>query len=258
MSAPKINLLFVLGLGRSGSTLLGRLLDNHPDVAGVGELLRLDQVVDNADSKCSCGVLASECGVLTRQYVGIPDTVKRNYKKWTPALLNKVRENSEKKVLVDVSKTRSYRLAKRWSDPKCGFILLLRDPRGIFRSRVAEKDDLVVRLKFHKKWIKRYAGFARKRKERCLVMHYEDLVTDPEKSMREICDFIGIEFLPEVIAPESKVNHLAVYSGSSYLRGTGSLKLDERWRHEMRKEDLDCIEKRLKSVPLYNDRYFSK
>lgn len=255
---PKIHLLFILGLGRSGSTLLGRLLDNHPDVAGVGELLRLDQVVDHPGSKCSCGLLASECAVLTKQFEEIPDAVKRNYKKWTPALLNKVRENAGKKVLVDVSKTRSYRLAKRWSNPSCGFILLLRDPRGIFRSRVAEKDDLVDRLKFHKKWIKRYASFARRRKGRCLVMHYEDLVTAPEESMRKICGFIGIEFLPEMIAPESKVNHLAVYSGSSYLKGTGTLRLDERWRHEMREEDIECIAKRLKSVPLYNDRYFSK
>lgn len=247
---PKIRLLFVLGLGRSGSTLLGRLLDNHPRVAGVGELLRLDRVVDNPDSKCSCGVRAMDCAVLTRNFEGIPDAVKRNYKKWTPALLNKVRENAGKEVLVDVSKTRSYRLAKRWSDPKCGFILLLRDPRGIFRSRVAEKDDLVDRLKFHKKWIKRYAGFARKRKERCLVVHYEDLVTAPEESMRRICGFIGIEFLPELIAPESTVNHLAVYSGSSYLKGTGTLRLDERWRQEMRPEDIDCIANCLKSVPL--------
>lgn len=253
---PKFTTVFVIGVGRSGSTLLGRLLGNHTEVIDVGELMRLDQVVKDPTTKCSCGSLASECPSWNALIHGVPERVRLNYKKWTPELLSKVRENTGKKVLVDVSKTRGYRLAKGWREPDVGFILLIRDPRGIFRSHTTTgREDLKDRLKMHKKWINRCAAFAVKRKERCHVMHYEDLVTTPEKSMRAVCEFIGIPFEAEMISPEAKMHHLATYSGSSYLRGTGVLKLDERWRQEMKPEDIATISNYLKSVSIYRERY---
>jgi hypothetical protein len=255
-SSPRFNIVFVIGVGRSGSTLLGRLLDNHPDVVDVGELMRLEQAIEDPASKCSCGMLASECPDWNALIRGVPERVRLNYKKWTPELLNVVRQNAGKKVLVDVSKTRGYRLAKRWRDPNVGFIFLARDPRGIFRSFIENgTDDLMDRLKMHKKWLKRCAAFAEKRKDRCHVMHYEDMVTSPDTSLRAVCDFIGIPFVPEVTSPEAKLHHLATYSGSSYLKGTGTLKLDERWKREMKPEDIATISNYLKSIPIYRDRY---
>ncbi len=251
---PNFRILFVLGLGRSGSTLLGRLLDNHPGVVGVGELLRLDQVIADPQSKCSCGLPAADCPDWSSLIDGIPEKVKRNYKKWTPDLLNRVRENGCGDVLVDVSKTRGYRLAKGWKRRDVGYVLLLRDPRGIFRSYAAEHEDFSDRLKLHKKWIVRYAAFARRRKDCCHVMYYEDLATSTGESMRGLCDFMGIPFVDDLLRPDAKVHHVATCSGSSYQRGTGVLKLDERWREEMKPEHIGLISGALKSLPLY-ERY---
>lgn len=251
----QFNLLFLLGLGRSGSTLLGRLLSNHSDVVDVGELLRLERMMDHPSTNCWCGLPANTCPDWNRYLQGIPDKVKRNYKKWTPALLNHVRENAGAKVLVDVSKTRAYRLAKDWKDPKVGFVLLLRDPRGIFRSHVAERNDLTDRLKLHKKWITRFEAFAKKKKKRCLVMHYEDLMKDPASKMKELCDFIGIDFQEGLISPSAQNLHMASYSGSRFTRESKSLELDERWRQEISFEDISQISNALKSVPIYNNRY---
>lgn len=252
---PRFNLLFILGLGRSGSTLFGRLLNQHPDVLNVGELLRFEEALDDPSSKCSCGLCTCDCPDWNGLFHGIPDKVKRYYKKWTPALLGKVRENAGAKVLVDVSKTRAYRLARRWRDPGVGFILLLRDPRGIFLSHVVENKDLIRRLKLHKKWITRYEAFARKNGHRCHLMHYEDLVTSPESEMRAACGFIGIDYRPEMISLAAESTHMATYSQSPYLKGSGELRLDERWRRDMKPEDIATISATLKSVAIYNKRY---
>lgn len=59
MTAPKIT--YILGAGRSGSTVLERLLASAPGVAGVGEVATLWRR-PVADLTCSCGVPAPECG----------------------------------------------------------------------------------------------------------------------------------------------------------------------------------------------------
>jgi hypothetical protein len=254
-AAPRYRILFILGLGRSGSTLLGSLLGSHPEVVNTGELLRLEEAITTPGAKCSCGLPMMECGDWWRLMEGIPEKVRRDYRKWTPALLDRVRENAGARMLVDVSKTRSYRLAKRWRHPEVGFILLTRDPRGIFRSYVEGGGDLKGRLRMHRKWLKRFATFARRHGGRCLVTRYEDLVSKPEETMRGLCDFIGLDYRPQLITPGAVPGHLAVYSGSSYMKGTGRLRLDERWREEIPAETLALISKELGKLELYQGRY---
>jgi hypothetical protein len=252
---PKFRIVFVVGLGRSGSTLLGRLLHNHKSVVDVGELLRLDLKVDEPGALCACGIPLSECPDWKDLMEGIPGKVQRNYRKWTPDLLNRVRENSGADVLVDVSKTRAYRLAKRWQNPEVGFILLLRDPRGILRSHVAAGKSVDDKLKLHRKWMKRYHAFAKKKANRCHLMYYEDLASNPETSMRKVCDFIGIDFQPKIVVPNTENLHMPVYSTSDYLKGTGELRLDERWRTEMDSGVISNISKSLQHTTLYETRY---
>jgi hypothetical protein len=252
---PKFTLLFVLGIGRSGSTLFGRLLANHPDVVNVGELLRVEETLGDPEANCACGMPVATCPEWNHLLEGVPEEVLKNYKKWTPDLLERIRMNGKARLLVDVSKTRGYRLAKRWRDPRVGFVLLLRNPRGIFRSHVAEGKDLVTRLKMHKKWMVRLTRFASKRADRCLIIHYEDLVTAPEATLRMICEFVGLDYQSALGSPDAAASHMAVYSGSSYMKGTGKLRLDERWRQELSGDAISCISRYLCDVPIYQQRY---
>lgn len=254
-STPNFRTVFVIGLGRSGSTLLGRLLNNHPAVINVGELLRLDFTLDDPSHRCACGLPLSECPDWKRMMQGVPERVKRNFRKWTPDLLNQVRVNSNAEVLVDVSKTRAYRLAKRWRNPEVGFILLLRDPRGILRSHVGQGREIAGKLKLHKKWLKRYRAFAEKQGTRCHLMYYEDLVSHPELAMRTLSEFIGMDYRPELTVPGSQKSHMALYSVSPYMKDVGELRLDERWRTEMEPSVISRISKALAPLELYEKRY---
>lgn len=254
-TAPRFSQIFVLGIGHSGSTLLGRMLDMHPDVLCVGELLRMEEALVYEKEKCSCGELVAACSFWARWRARVPEKVQRDYKQTDFALLEKLRTGEDRKVLVDLSKTRAYRLTKRWHEPQVGYILLIRDPRGVLRSHIARGEDLANQLKAHKKWIGRLMDFAQDHKDRCLVMHYEDLVNAPEANIRAVCDFLGLQFVPELLRPDDKTHHFVRSSGSAYLKGANRFQLDERWRRELQPEIIALISSHLKSVPVYRDRY---
>jgi Sulfotransferase family len=54
-SRPPVRVVYLGGVGRSGSSLVARLLDETPDVAAVGEVVRLWERGVAEDERCSCG-----------------------------------------------------------------------------------------------------------------------------------------------------------------------------------------------------------
>ena len=61
--ATKLRVLFIIGKGRSGSTLLGDLLGSYPGVFHLGEAWRLWSHGLLGPHSCSCGAAAPECPV---------------------------------------------------------------------------------------------------------------------------------------------------------------------------------------------------
>ncbi|MGZ4448844.1 MAG: sulfotransferase [Nocardioides sp.] len=57
--------VYLAGFGRSGSTLVERLLGAAPGWANVGELVELSRTVARADERCGCGLPFSRCPVWT-------------------------------------------------------------------------------------------------------------------------------------------------------------------------------------------------
>lgn len=55
--------LYVMGMGRSGSTILDVLLGNNPSTFSAGELTHVFRDVLDRDVECSCGLAASMCPV---------------------------------------------------------------------------------------------------------------------------------------------------------------------------------------------------
>lgn len=60
-----VRVIYIIGAGRSGSTLLDTVLASHPDVVGVGELVNLHSAGWTSNEVCACGKLGTECDFWT-------------------------------------------------------------------------------------------------------------------------------------------------------------------------------------------------
>ncbi|RJK97890.1 sulfotransferase [Vallicoccus soli] len=78
-AARRPTVLYIAGAGRSGSTLLERMLGAVPGLVNVGELVDLFRRVKDGDELCGCGRAFSACPFWTA--VG-----ERAFGGWTPAL----------------------------------------------------------------------------------------------------------------------------------------------------------------------------
>ena len=160
-----VRLAYVVGAGRSGSTILDIVLGNHPAAASLGELRQLDRVL-SGDEFCSCGEAVAGCpfwsAVLARwRREGGPENLEdyerlrgryerlrsvprlwfesrwrrpafRRYAAWTVALLGAIRTEAGRDLVVDSSKNPARALAlSRMSGVDLRLVHLVRDGRGV-------------------------------------------------------------------------------------------------------------------------------
>jgi hypothetical protein len=59
--AARPQMIYIAGYGRSGSTLLERILASHPDIDGLGEVEHLTRARDLHAASCGCGAPLAEC-----------------------------------------------------------------------------------------------------------------------------------------------------------------------------------------------------
>jgi hypothetical protein len=96
-----LRVVYIAGVGRSGSTVLDGVLGNHPLIQSIGELRRLANDAWIQDFYCSCGKRAKDCPfwvavhhtwrdlngrVTIQEYLGMQNKVKR-FRQW-PFLLH--------------------------------------------------------------------------------------------------------------------------------------------------------------------------
>src|SRR5262245_38120013 len=220
------SILFILGRAHSGTTLLGRMLNMHKEVLCAGEILRLDSALSNPKEQCSCGALLCDCPFWNRWLNELPEAPKRNYAHWTFEMFDQLRRQEGKRLLVDLSKTRAYRLSHRWQKAAVAYILMVRDPRGAMRSDLVAGRNLSTELGLHRKWLRRYLAFVNKNTSNCLIVFYEDLISSPERQLQRICQFLGIDYSPQMLAPDGKVHHFVRSSLSRFLKGANKLAVD--------------------------------
>jgi hypothetical protein len=83
------------------------------------------------------------------------------------------------------------------------------------------------------------------RHENYLMMRYEDLVRQPEKSLREVCSSLGLEFAEDLLNPDkyTDASGMRWQSNSSFER---VVSIDtspiDRWKEILPKEEVELIE----------------
>jgi len=204
---------FVVGVGRSGTTLLRLMLDAHPQLAIPAETHFVPDLLER-QAECRMSGELVDAIVASRT--------------WDDFGLDAERlraEASEAHGAAEVLRV-FYRLCAeregkpRWGDKTPGyvkrmraigdaldearFIHLVRDGRDVALSRLkrgmgAEKPIGDV-ADLWKRRIENARKQAKHLRGRYLELRYEDLVADPEPALREICELIELEFDPAMLA----------------------------------------------------------
>lgn len=220
-----LKIVFLISLPRSGSTLLQKILSAHPQVASTGEpwlllpLAFLDQP-DGIEAVYCHGTAAK--GI--RELIECLPGGRRSYiEHLRQFCLNIYQELSYGKPLfLDKTPGGYYLILDFLAEvfPDAKFIFLFRNPLDVMCSMMSTW--LQDRLMLHAYHLDLYEGVrlmsrgCRTHADRSISVSYEQLVQAPTVQIRRVCDFLGIEYLDEML-----LNYKHVDFGGSMGDPTG-------------------------------------
>jgi hypothetical protein len=268
-----MKVIYIMGDGRSGSTVLSIILGNHPSIESVGELNRWPQfsgqtkpgnrkVEDEAFWKAVR--YSYQPGEVEPDYAALVDLQGEfeNYKNFPkvflPVLFKDQRERYNdylfrlfcavqsirgREVIVDETKRpgRGYMLLR---DPRLDvrIIHLVRDPRGVMYSQL--KTD--VEHKFKAPPISMLHYLIKNVMSECvrllmtggsvLRVRYEDLALNPEKELVRISRFIGISMdsvIHQIISGEPLTVPHLLDGNRIRHQNAIKLRFDDEWRRKL-------------------------
>lgn len=256
---------FICGAGHSGSTLLGMVLGSHADCFYAGEASKT-RYLDDPDKpvhKRQCKLCGPNCRIWADFTVECHDD-----------LYEQITAKVGRSVVIDSTKNvnwiRSQLSALELTEALPYVIFLQRDGRAVLNSRVRKYPQ-----KCAEEQIRAWVELIEATKELYetlavpkMIVRYERFATDPLRTTREICAFLGLEFDCEMLAFHRHEHHpLGGNNGTQYqvarhlplvqerpwfTIGEGSpdyyeqhevgIKLDLRWQSELRRGHLDMFE----------------
>jgi hypothetical protein len=259
--------VFVVGVARSGTTLLMHMLDNHsafaipweshfiPDLYRVREKFGDLSKVENRENLIH---------FILRYLKGIWH--EGSTEEWMPGLeanARAVAESAKPDYPGVIRAMYEYhareRGRRRWGDktpgyvdslpalhemfPEAKFLHIVRDGRDVACSTMPLSfgpNSVYVAARRWKRSVLHGLAFAEKHPDLIHTFRYEDLVVEPEKLLRDICDFLGEEFEPNMLE-FYKANKNVHYHHANTARQVNTSRKD-RWKREMSARQIRVFE----------------
>ncbi len=288
-SNGRVRVLYIGGAGRSGSTLLCRVIGEQPHFHPVGEALNIWQqgVIENR--RCSCGSSFHKCpfwqdvadnapGIFERTAAGQFATFTTKWlrtrhlpKLWTrrtrtdfaailppgylqalSRLYKSIQEVSGAKIIVDSSKSPMYAYLIGLVDTlQVTSVQLVRDPRAVAFSwqrrlidpQAPETTYLSQRqlANVTLEWIMSNLSMeivSRVSAGRQRRLSYEEFVSDPLSTARDLAEFAGEAFLQSGNTPEGEMVlptvHMVSGNPNRFVTGEIPIELDNEWRSALK------------------------
>ncbi len=259
--------VFITGLYRSGTTLLSRSLNANPKLFITFDNVHFMRFCYNKfeplNSKNILNLIndVSE-RLLERNNIKIDKKAIisdiQNFKKVNYSIIyNSIMKNcflKKKTKLIWGEKTNVAwgsipNFLKMFPDGKC--IFLLRDPRDVLCSFKKMTDNPwpnYLDSIFASLGAFQYAEFLKKKisKKNLFILKYENLVNEPEKNLKKICKFIGVNYDKEMINLNSfkDINGEKWISNTSYSNSINKISTSSigKWKKKILMEELCLLE----------------
>ena len=217
------NLVFIISQPKAGSTLLQRILAGHPDIQTSAETwlmlhpvyaLRRHGIQADYNSRWA----AKGVEEFLDNYANGRETYRNGLREFARTIYGEALEQSGKRLFLD--KTPRYTMiAEDLIElfPRARFVFLIRNPLAILKSELHTyvKGDWNVLASFRPDLIDAPSKVLAARDaigEDGFVVHYESLVADPETAVRQLCEFLEIDYSDSMLdysdtpAPKGKMN----------------------------------------------------
>jgi hypothetical protein len=239
-----VRVIYIAGLGHSGSTFLELLLASHPGVVGLGEIgLQVEMLLQNDPASvgkeaCSCGVPWSECafwGELVATHWTdaheVYESVFARFEKMFPGM-----------AAADSSK--GFRHLERYAGTNLKndvrALLIIRDYRGwaLSRSNTNEKkqrSDHGYVLNCYR-WMFSTARLIRSlsKTQEFVYLAYEDLVFNPEVVLPETCEALDLAFEDSMMEDAPKAHNVLGNGMRKKFQKTRKVQYDHSWMTDPR------------------------
>ena len=242
-----VELLYILGAGHCGSTLLNLCLDRHSAVVGVSEIITLNRKSPGwsgdkyvLDEKYWSEVDRVMQEKYNKSLTEVPFNLKASLPFYSLALqsnkeaLEAILEISKKSIISDASKnSKRLEVLLQSKSFKVRVIYLVRDGRAIVHAYLR---------KYKSCWPGLYNLISTDRAARRLMakhgsknwltIRYEDMATDLEGTMRNICSFSKINYESLMLHPDTS-NFNGLGGNRLIKRPIDKIILDNVWQTEM-------------------------
>ena len=229
--------VFLIGAERSGTTLLRLMLDGHPQIAWPCEFdfafewpeatvgdwpKRIDYWQQLAESRP-----ARRARIVIDASLEFPELVR--------SLLEQLRRRTHKPVLGVTAHRHYGRILRLW--PEARFIYLLRDGRDVARSHIEMGwagnvwASAPVWREAEREWRQASALIPR---ENRIEVRYEDLIRDPKRELSRICEFLDLDYAPEMLEYPLRSSYAAP-----------DPRVIERWRDSLTARELGWLEREI-------------
>ncbi len=262
--------IFVVGAPRSGTTLLERMLDSHPNIAIADEIIFFDIILKARELVPNLGTPER----IDRFFDLLPSMDHVRYWNNVEEVLHAVKS----RLLADphASYGRFYRyFMEAWAErsgacrfgektpwnvrhlgrlldmfPNCRILHVVRDPRAVVASKRALPRTSTDVITNALKWLIDVAEARRvvcddpRSEKNILEVRYEDLVSDPGSVLRRVCAFVDEPFDEGMLAFSESKN--VMFRNQSYQGGVFKPVFDrsiEAWRKSLGASQVLLIEK---------------
>jgi tetratricopeptide (TPR) repeat protein len=225
--------IFIVGLPRSGSTLLEQILASHSRVEGTQELANVQQIVANLRGRDPDlnnpryprvleEIPPAEFGQLGARYLA----ATRIYRTDKPYFIDKMPNNFRHLGLIHLMLPRAKIIDARREPVACCFSNL----KQLFANGQEFTYSVEDIARYYRTYLELMRHWDRVLPGRVLRIHHEDVVEDLEANVRRILDFCGLEFEPRCVEFHQTVRSVRTASSEQVRRPIFREGLDH-WRH---------------------------
>lgn len=246
---PRI-VVCVLGVPRSGTTMLASMLASTPETIALPEMAYLHDLMEFDSEGTLDAAKFREILLASHRFrnsgickndgeipeLFIPDNLTGSISN----ILEKYNLNTEQKSFNHwVEHTpHNARAADLWLKyyPQVKFVHIVRDGRGVAASTMNRPWGLKDIVRLSENWnsrINSIRNLQARHGNRMTEVRYEDLIQDPESTLRRVCEFTGIGFRLSML-DNNGISDLKHFGGAALIGKRVDMSRLDGWKKELK------------------------